>query len=139
MIALDHISLRVRDLARSITFYSQVLGFRHEGQHGPYDIMRVNDAFTLNLRQASELHHEHLAFNMDPESFDAVLARLVERRIPYGGWPSEMDSGMLGESVGARGITDVAYFADPDGHTLELCFYPEPWKPRLFTNTKQAT
>jgi len=125
MIVLDHTILRVRDLARSVAFYSQVFGFAHEGRLGPFDILRVSESFTLDLRQADELHSEHFAFSLDRASFDAIHARLVARGIPYGGSPFDRRNGMVGHSFGARGIAEAIYFDDPDGHALEIRVYPE--------------
>jgi catechol 2,3-dioxygenase-like lactoylglutathione lyase family enzyme len=125
MIVLDHTILRVRDVTRSVAFYAQVLGFVHEGRLGPFDVMRVNDTFTLDLRQSDALHSEHLAFSLDRALFDAIHARIVERGIAFGGSPFDRRNGMVGHSVGARGMAQAIYFDDPDGHALEIRVYPE--------------
>lgn len=125
MIVLDHTILRVRDAARSVAFYTRVLGFAHEGRMGPFDVVRVNDTFTLDLRQVDELHSEHFAFSLDRASFDAVHARLVERGITYGGSPFDRQNGQVGQSYGARGLATAIYFDDPDGHALEIRAYPQ--------------
>ncbi|CAJ0744314.1 hypothetical protein R16034_04334 [Ralstonia edaphis] len=126
MIVLDHTILRVRNAARAVDFYTQVLGFAHEGQMGPFDVVRVNDTFTLDLREVDELQSEHLAFSMDRALFDTIHARLVERGIAYGGSPFDRRSGQVGQSFGARGMAASIYFDDPDGHALEIRAYPDP-------------
>ncbi|AJW43504.1 MULTISPECIES: VOC family protein [Ralstonia] len=125
MIVLDHTILRVRDTARSVAFYTQVLGFAHEGRMGPFDVVRVNDDLTLDLRQVDTLEVEHLAFSLDRASFDAIHARLIERGIVYGGSPFDRRNGQVGQSHGARGMATAIYFDDPDGHALEIRVYPE--------------
>jgi glyoxylase I family protein len=49
MITLDHTILRVRDLEKSIRFYQEVLGFKHEGKLDRFEIIRVHDGFTIDL------------------------------------------------------------------------------------------
>jgi len=39
MISLDHTILRIRNPAKSISFYRQVLGFKHEGKVGPFEVL----------------------------------------------------------------------------------------------------
>jgi glyoxalase/bleomycin resistance protein/dioxygenase superfamily protein len=41
--------LRVRDLEKSIRFYQDVLGFKHEGKLDRFEIIRVHDGFTIDL------------------------------------------------------------------------------------------
>lgn len=48
-VELDHIILPVNDLAASVSFYSEILGFTDEGQQPPFSVVRVGPGFTLQL------------------------------------------------------------------------------------------
>ena len=49
IITLDHTVLNVRDLGKSIRFYQEVLGFKHEGRLDRFESIRVHDGFTIDL------------------------------------------------------------------------------------------
>jgi catechol 2,3-dioxygenase-like lactoylglutathione lyase family enzyme len=123
MVILDHIILRVCDPAASARFYQEVLAFRQEGREGPFDIVRVNENFTLDLMGAAPRDPVHLAFCLDRASFDAVRRRLGERSIAFGSTPFDRRGGPLEKSQGARGMADAWYFYDPDGHNIEVRSY----------------
>ncbi|MGH8495888.1 MAG: VOC family protein [Gammaproteobacteria bacterium] len=123
MISLDHTILRVRDAAESARFYQRVLDFEHEGRVGPFEVVRVNDGLTLDLRQQAPQHPTHLAFSLDRTEFEAAHRRLMQFQIPFGGGPSDRNSGTVGRSFGARGMADAVYFDDPDGHIVEIRTY----------------
>ena len=120
MAELDHMILRVSDPAKSIRFYEDVLGFRHEGRAGPFEVVRVNEGFTLDLLPEPPNEHLHLAFRVDPDHFERVLVELRARRIPFGGNHMDRSSGRPQPQYGARGLALACYFEDPDGHNLEI-------------------
>lgn len=123
LFSLDHTVLRVRDLAASVRFYQQVLGFRHEGRAGPFEVMRVNAGLTLDLVQHAPNDPVHLAFCVDRATFDAVHQRLIQGKIAFGGNPFERDGQVAANAYGARGMAEALYFDDPDRHNLELRVY----------------
>jgi len=86
-------------------------------------VIRVNAGLTLDLMQSLPKAQVHLAFSVDRQTFDAVLDRLRERAIPYGGEPFELDGRVAANAYGARGMADAVFFYDPDRHNLELRVY----------------
>ncbi|SMC20425.1 Catechol 2,3-dioxygenase [Andreprevotia lacus DSM 23236] len=116
---LDHLIVRVSDPQRSARFYEQLLGFAHEGNGGPFEIVRVNEATTLDLLGEPPKDAMHLAFTLDRASFEGVRARLQARGIAYGGHPFTRD-GHSAPQQGARGWADSLYFHDPDQHNIEV-------------------
>ncbi len=119
MIALDHLIVRVRRAALSAEFYASVLGFGREGRRGPFEVMRVNGGFVLDLLEGEARDSMHLAFRLDHDEFAAIHRRLVDRDIAFGGGPFDRD-GAIGRTLGAEGMADALYFHDPDGHNLEI-------------------
>src|ERR1043166_4510391 len=84
MATIDHLILNVNEIAASVDFYVNVLGFELEGEDGPFTVIRVSNDFTLQLAPWGTGGNEHLAFALAREAFDTVFARLKAKGIPYG-------------------------------------------------------
>src|ERR1051326_2715921 len=84
MATIDHLILNVNEIASSVDFYVNVLGFELEGEDGPFTVIRVSNDFTLQLAPWGTSGNEHLAFAMSREAFDNAFARLKAMGIPYG-------------------------------------------------------
>src|SRR5215467_626209 len=79
MATIDHLILNVNELAPSVDFYVNILGFEYEGTDAPFTVGRVNPAFTLQLAPWGTEGNEHLAFTLSREAFDKAFARVKER------------------------------------------------------------
>lgn len=117
---LDHLILPVTDPATSIGFYGDALGFVHEGRAGPFEVLRVNPGLTLDLLQQTPVARLHLAFRLSADNFTAARRRLERLGIAYGGAPFDHASRTSGHAQGATGMLEAVYFADPDGHNIEI-------------------
>ena len=121
---LDHMILNVNDVAESIAFYTDVLGLKHEGEDGPFAVMRIDEGTVLLLARWSTMGGEHLAFSMSPAEFESVFARIRSGGIAYG---DSFDSvGSMkgpGNESGARGMGKAVYFFDPSRHLIEIRCY----------------
>jgi catechol 2,3-dioxygenase-like lactoylglutathione lyase family enzyme len=123
-IELDHLILAVNDRAQSVSFYTKVLGFRHEGQDGPFSMLRVSDGFVIQIAPWGTAGGEHLAFAMSKAEFDSVFARLKSAGIAYGDrFDAVGNMQGPGDETGARGMGKSVYFFDPDKHLLEIRHY----------------
>ena len=123
-VELDHLILKVNDREASITFYTRILGFRHEGQRGPFSVLRVTDGLTLQLAPWGSPGGEHLAFAMTRGEFDDVFRRVREGGIPYGDSFDGVGNGRgPGSEEGARGQGEALYFFDPSRHLIEIRHY----------------
>ncbi|MFI9787098.1 hypothetical protein ACIHEI_26865 [Kitasatospora sp. NPDC051984] len=58
----------------------------------------------------------HLEFDVEPATFDGVLARLRAAGTPYGNDPSAPDNGRIDHPLCARGL----YFTDAAGNLFEV-------------------
>jgi catechol 2,3-dioxygenase-like lactoylglutathione lyase family enzyme len=131
--ALDHIVLNVRDIDRSLNFYSDTLGLQPErldefkaGKVGfpsvritedtIIDLFPINDAAARNRpgeKVAGNLNHFCMVIGTD--DFFGIVAYLKEKEIPIRAGPVSR--------WGARGRATSVYFLDPDGNEIELRCY----------------
>src|SRR5436190_14096638 len=104
MPTIDHLILNVNDISASIEFYVNVLGFKLEGQDGPFTVIRVSDDFTLQLAPWGTKGNEHYAFALPRAEFDRVFALIKEKSIPYGdSFHSVGNNSGPGHETGAKG------------------------------------
>jgi catechol 2,3-dioxygenase-like lactoylglutathione lyase family enzyme len=123
-VQIDHIILAVNDVAESLSFYQRILGFAHEGNEGPFSVVRVSEGFTLQLAPWGTKGGEHLAFAVSRAEFDAIFERIRSSGMGYG--DSFHDVGKQtgpGRENGARGSGPTLYFFDPSKHLLEIRHY----------------
>ena len=117
---LDHLILPVVDPAASARFYADLLGFAHEGRTGPFEVLRVGPGLTLDLLRQVPPARMHLAFRLPRNGFAAARGRLEALGIAHGGGPFDHESRTSGHTQGATGLLEAVYFADPDGHNIEI-------------------
>jgi len=130
---LDHIVLNVRDIDRSLAFYTGVLGLKgervqefKEGKVG-FPSVRINghtiiDLFPLKnagVKKDSAVKTErnlnHFCLVAGKEDFSGIVGYLKGhdvsiRQGPISRW-------------GARGRANSVYFLDPDGNEIEIRCY----------------
>lgn len=110
---IDHVSLDVRDRARSLAWYEQVLGLRPQSHHQvpdePIFIGPMGARLGLFAERPPSLRH--IALATDTTEQRALAARLERLAIPHRS-QRHRDS-------------DSIYFSDPDGTTLEV-MVPRP-------------
>ena len=107
---LNHLTLAVSDLGRSVAFYCELLGFtvRMRGPSSAY-----LEAGTLwlalvvdpEVRRGPLPEYSHAAFSVASSELPAVAERLTSAGVVRWQEPEGSDS---------------FYFIDPDGHKLEL-------------------
>jgi len=107
---INHVTLAVSDVARSLAFYRDVLGctVRARWAHGAYV-----EAGTLWLcllhddaaRTAPHPDYTHLAFSVAEADYAALSARLTAECVI---WKTDRSEGAS------------TYFLDPDSHKLEI-------------------
>jgi catechol 2,3-dioxygenase-like lactoylglutathione lyase family enzyme len=119
---IDHVALTVRDLARSISWYRDVLGLerKHQDVWGDCPAMMFGGDTALALFPASgdvanapDSHTtvimRHLAFQVDRANFLQAQESLRAQGIEF--------------AFQDHSISHSIYFQDPDGYALELTTY----------------
>lgn len=102
---IDHVSIQVNDLKRSIDFYQKVFGFTVVSEDKPNEIVRLGATKTV-----VSLHHktptavvDHYAIGLDSFNKDAVTQQLKK----YGITPNDnLDAGF--------------HIQDPDGINVQI-------------------
>jgi catechol 2,3-dioxygenase-like lactoylglutathione lyase family enzyme len=123
-IELDHIILAVNERERSVEFYANFLGFAHEGEDGPFSVLRVSPQFVIQIAPWGTQGGEHLAFALTKPEFDDVFRQIVAADIPFGDSYDRVGNMKgPGEENGSRGMGRAIYFFDPDKHLLEIRHY----------------
>lgn len=105
---LNHITLAVSDLANSLNFYTEMLGFTPKAKwdHGAY--LALGDLWLcLSVDTVAVAgDYTHYAFSISGEAFDGFVARL--RASGVAEWKTNKSEG---KSI---------YLLDPDCHKLEI-------------------
>src|SRR5258708_1119632 len=110
----SHVTLSVRDLARSLAFYQGVLGMSlvHHGEHDAY--LEWGTAWIcvqetgVGTQQQPGLGVDHVAFHLPEEEFPLAVEQLRRAGVP-----------IVRDPV-LRGGGWTINFLDPDGICLEL-------------------
>lgn len=108
---LNHLTLAVSDLPRSLKFYQDVLGMTCVSTQGSGAYLCAGDLWLcLSLDQAAATatreDYTHVAFSIDADAFADFETRLSQHDVPI--WQSNRSEGLS------------IYFLDPDGHKLEV-------------------
>jgi glyoxylase I family protein len=117
VLGLDHLVLRVRDLATSIAFYKAVLGAKVERQLQTPRIVQLRIGESLldlvpgRAARNTPPNLDHFAVRV--ANFDAAaLTRLLSRH--------GIEPGEVRERYGSEGYGPSIYFPDPDGNVVEV-------------------
>ncbi len=129
---IDHVELLVEDLEAAVAWYRRVLGLAEVGRFNPHPIMigvggTMLALFARGLTQASGSGQQpaaepppgffrRVAWRVDQEGFVRAQAHLQSQGVPFTG-PVD------------HAVSWSIYFADPDGHPLEITTYFDPSYP----------
>jgi len=108
---LNHLTLAVSDLDRSVAFYRDALGMKLDATWAEGAYLSAGELWLClsrdeNTRKGPLAEYTHVAFSVAPDDFDTARRRLEEA-----GAERWRDNKSEGASF---------YFLDPDGHKLEL-------------------
>jgi catechol 2,3-dioxygenase-like lactoylglutathione lyase family enzyme len=127
VLRLDHVVLRVRDPARSIAFFGDVLGCAVVRRRDDLGLVHLRagvsmiDLVALDgplgrlggaAPQAEGRNVDHVCLRIEPFDERALVAHLQAHGVAVGE--------IAGHNFGAEGSGPSIYFKDPDGNTIEL-------------------
>lgn len=122
---IDHVAINVRDLNRSLEFYTKVLGLRiseREYQKPDAEYFLDCGSSLIGLIQGKEeegthllldkgLGGNHVSFRIRTQDFDRAVEELKRRQVPI-------------HFSKKREKSWSVYFEDPDGNKLEMTAWP---------------
>ena len=120
-LGIRHVALNVRDVQKSLHFYSDILGMKLEWMPDPDNAYLTSGQDNLALHKLSEeaapstnqlVHHIGILVKL-PEDVDKWAARLRAHGISLAQQPKT-------HRDGARSF----YFHDPDGLLIQLIYHP---------------
>ena len=120
--AFDHIVLNVTDVARSLSWYRDVLGLdgvrvaEWESGDAPFPPVRVSESTIIDLIEGERTGENLNHFCMVVSAEDLATVR------ESGAFEIERDNAGQ-RRYGARGLAEGIYIKDPDGNLLELRAY----------------
>src|SRR5215467_9001966 len=113
MTGLYEVAIKVRDLTTAETFYREVLGlqFGLRDQRRKWLFLRIPDCAGMVVLQEdrSNWPSQHFAFAVKDSELERAAALLKEKNI-------SIEGPVFHDWIPGRSV----YFADPDGHALEL-------------------
>ncbi len=107
------VAIRVRDLERAERFYRDVLGLAPglRDERRPWVFLRAGSGGMIVLQEdPGEWPAQHFAFMVDEPEIERAAKHLRQRGLA-----------VEGPTFHAWIPAHSLYFADPDGHALELC------------------
>jgi catechol-2,3-dioxygenase len=111
---LYEVAIRVKDLPKAEVFYREILGLpmgmRDDRRNWLFLRIGGEAGMIVLQEDKGEWPLQHYAFTLDEADLERAATMLRERGV-------EVDGPYYHEWMPARSI----YFADPDGHDLELC------------------
>lgn len=120
-IELNHTIVYATDRARAATFATEMLGLPEATPFGHFLVVNLANGVSLDyLETSDDFDRQHYAFLVGDDEFTAIFDRIVEREVEHWADPGCTRPGEINHRDGGRGV----YFADPDGHLLEIITRP---------------
>jgi catechol 2,3-dioxygenase-like lactoylglutathione lyase family enzyme len=121
-IRFNHTIVHSRASKESARFLTDILGLAEPRSFGHFQVVDLDNGASLDFLDAGDMEFEtqHYAFLIDEDDFDRIFGRIRERGLAYWADPFKRHPGEINRRDGGRGV----YFADPDGHLLEVLTRP---------------
>ena len=124
-LGIDHVALSVRDLEKSLQFYTEVIGLKispreHQKPGAEYfldcgsslvGLIQGNPGGDVHTLQDEGIGGNHFSFRVPTNDFDAIVEVLKNRGVTITYHKKRERSWSL-------------YFLDPDGNKLEITAWP---------------
>jgi glyoxylase I family protein len=119
---LDHVVLRVADIARAIEFYTRVLGCREERRVESIGLVQLRagkaliDLIPADSERGVGRNMDHFALTIEGFEPEKLIAHFAAHGVKLG---------EVARRYGAEGYGPSIYLNDPDGNQVELKGPPE--------------
>jgi hypothetical protein len=118
---LNHTIVHVSDKHRAADDLAEILGVAPPTTYGPFRVLVLDNDVSLDFADDhGPPDHQHYAFLVSEEEFDAIQQRIVDRGLTFWADPFHRREGEINTNDGGRGL----YWEDTDGHNLEIITVP---------------
>ena len=120
-VELNHTIVHVSDKAAAAETLAEVLGVDPPTSYGSFRGLMLANGVSLDFADDhGEPAHQHYAFMVGEEEFDAIWQRIRDRGLTFWADPFHRLEGEINTNDGGRGL----YWDDADGHVLEIITVP---------------
>jgi catechol 2,3-dioxygenase-like lactoylglutathione lyase family enzyme len=120
-VELNHTIVASRDKREAAEFVARILGLEVGAPFGPFLPVETSNGVTLDFAdRQGQIISQHYAFLVSEADFDAIMGRIEQAGVTFYADPGHRRAGEINRNDGGRG----AYFADPNGHNLEIITRP---------------
>ena len=121
-IRFNHTLVYSRDKKESSSFLTGILGLPAATTFGHFLVVELENGASLDFLEVGEaaISPQHYAFLIDEEDYDPIFGRVRAGGLDYWADPIKQRPGEINQRDGGRGV----YFADPNGHLLEVLTRP---------------
>ena len=120
-VQLNHTIVHARDSKASARFVAELFARPDPVRYGPFEVVELDNGVSLDfMDDAGDIPAQHYAFLVTEPEFDEIFGRIQERGLDYYADPGAKHKGQINHGDGGRGV----YWADPDGHWLEILTVP---------------
>ncbi|MEY2398790.1 MAG: hypothetical protein QOJ00_1964 [Actinomycetota bacterium] len=120
-VAFNHTIVHAHDADESAKFFSEMFGLDPPFAFGHFKAVAVAHGATFDfVTNSDEFPAQHYAFLVTEAEFDAIYARIVERKLEHWADPGRNQASQINRHDGGRGV----YWCDPGGHFLEAITVP---------------
>lgn len=121
-VQLNHTIIWARNPAESAAFITDILDLPRPVRAGRFHVVTTDNGVALDYAatETGTVAPQHYAFQIEEADFDTVFGRIRERGLTYWADPARTRLNQLNQANGGRGC----YFADPDGHVMEILTQP---------------
>lgn len=121
MAQLSHTIVWCSDRTRSSAFLTDILGLPPAKPFLHFMVVELGNGVSLDfMEKEGEVAAQHYAFLVSDAEFDAGFDRIRRQGAAYWADPARQHPGEINTHWGGRGV----YFADPDGHLMEMITKP---------------
>ena len=120
-VQLNHTIIWCGDKQLSANYMAEILGRPAPREFMHFLVVDMDNDVSLDFTEKDgKISLQHYAFLISEREFDEVFARLEKRKQTYWADPARAQVNQINHHFGGRGL----YFADPNGHSLEVITKP---------------